>query len=83
MPRFAANSLCECQAHLTAIVDEKHHVIEGTARRHGDRENAPAHSINPAHERFDIGWLCPFCGRNTLRSFHQDALHAIAEVAGV
>ena len=55
MPRFAANSRCECQAYLTAIVDENHHVIEGSARRHGVRESAPAHAINPAQERFDLG----------------------------
>ena len=83
MPRFAANSRCECLAHLTAIVDENHHVIEGSARRHGVKEGAPAHAINPAQERFDIGWLCPFCGRNTLRSFHKDALQRLADVASV
>jgi hypothetical protein len=82
MPIFAADSRCECQATLTAIVDEKHHVIEGTARRHGDSETAPAHAINPSQERFDIGWLCPFCGRNTLRSFHHDALRKVARLAG-
>ena len=81
MPRFAASSHCECQAHLTAIVDEKHHVIEGIARRHGVSESAPAHTINPAQERFDIGWLCPFCGRNTMRSFHRDALRQLSSAA--
>jgi hypothetical protein len=80
MPRFAANSRCECQAHLTAIVDEKHHVIEGMARRHEDKEIAPAHSINPSQDRFDIAWLCPFCGRNTLRSFHQGGLQSLGDV---
>jgi hypothetical protein len=33
------------------------------------REIAPAHSINAECLRFDVAWLCPFCGRNTLRSF--------------
>jgi hypothetical protein len=83
MQSFAANSQCECQAHLTAIVDEKHHVIAGTARRHGDTESAPAHAINPSQERFDIGWLCPFCGRNTMRSFHRDALRQLSDAAAV
>ena len=82
MPRFAAESRCECQANLSAILDEKHHVIEGAARRRGDSETAPAHAINPSAERFDIGWLCPFCGRNTLRSFHRDALRPLADALG-
>jgi hypothetical protein len=25
-------------------------------------------------ERFDVGFLCPFCTRNTLRSFHGSTL---------
>lgn len=77
MNRFAVESRCECQARLNAILDEKHHVIEATARRGGDREIAPAHSINAHLERFDVAWLCPFCGRNTLRTFDAGGLRPV------
>ena len=33
MSRFAVESRCECQARLSAILDEKHHVVQGTARQ--------------------------------------------------
>jgi hypothetical protein len=35
---------------------------------------APASTIGPERERFDVGWACPFCTRNTLRSFTGSAL---------
>lgn len=76
MNRFQATSRCECQAHLTAILDEKRHVVEGWATHQGSRENAPAHSIHAELEHFDLGWLCPFCGRNTMRTFFAGALRA-------
>jgi transcription elongation factor Elf1 len=38
-----------------------------------DREVAPAHA-SEAPQRLDITWLCPFCGRNTFRSFAVDGL---------
>ena len=38
--------------------------MRGIAER--ARENAPAHAIHPEAPIFDVGWLCPFCGRNTL-----------------
>ena len=76
MNRFQATSRCECQARLTAILDEKRHVLEGYASHLGGREGAPAHSIHAELERFDIGWLCPFCGRNTMRTFYAGALRA-------
>ncbi len=74
MSRFAVESRCECQARLSAVLDEKHHVLQGVAMRSGDRETAPAHSINATLDRFDIGWMCPFCGRNTLRTFDAGGL---------
>jgi hypothetical protein len=80
MNRLQATSRCECQALLNAILDEKRQVIEGSARLHGAKEIAPAHSIGAAHEHFDIGWLCPFCGRNTLRTFYAGALRAAPAV---
>jgi hypothetical protein len=77
MNRFQATSRCECQAVLTAILDEKRHVLEGWAAHHGARDSAPAHSIHAEREHFDLGWLCPFCGRNTLRTFYAGALRAV------
>jgi hypothetical protein len=81
MNRFQATSRCECQAILTAILDDKRHVIEGSATHLGARETAPAHSIGAEHEHFDIGWMCPFCGRNTLRTFYAGALRRLAAPA--
>jgi hypothetical protein len=81
MGQFSISSRCECQATLSATLDEKRHVVKGTARRHGDTELAAAHSIHAENERFDVAWLCPFCNRNTLRSFHVGALRPIAEPA--
>ncbi|MFO0761800.1 MAG: hypothetical protein U0359_35495 [Byssovorax sp.] len=78
MTLFAVETRCECQARLSAVLDDKHQVIEGKARSGSDRETAPAHSINPRSDRFDLGWLCPFCGRNTLRTFDAGGLRAIS-----
>jgi len=69
-------SVCECQARLGAEVDGHRVVLRGWARdpRRGREEVAPANSIKPERQRFDIGWFCPFCTRNTLRSFEASAL---------
>jgi hypothetical protein len=77
MNRLQATSRCECQATLSAVLDEHRHVLQGTASRHGAKETAPAHSIGADRENFDIGWLCPFCGRNTMRTFSAGALRTI------
>lgn len=74
MSHYSVRSRCECQATLLATLDEHCHVVTGHARRHGAEEVAPAHSIGAKQERFDIGWLCPFCNRNTLRTFNKGAL---------
>jgi hypothetical protein len=74
MRTTTVHSVCECQARLAADLDENRLVLRGVASVGGDREPAPAHSIGADGPRFDIGWLCPFCGRNTLRSFASDAL---------
>jgi hypothetical protein len=50
MTRLQATSRCECQALLSAILDEKRQVIEGSAHLHGAKETAPAHSIGAAHD---------------------------------
>lgn len=78
---FVASSRCECQASLSAKLSAERCVLEGTAFLLGKREIAPAHSIHPEREMFDIGWLCPFCGRNVLRSFAASALPRAAKSA--
>jgi hypothetical protein len=78
MNRLQATSRCECQAILTAVLDDRRQVLHGVASHRGAKENAPAHSIGADRESFDIGWLCPFCGRNTLRTFSAGALRTIA-----
>jgi hypothetical protein len=79
MSRFVVSTRCECQATLSAELDEHRYVLGGWAARSGVKEKAPAHSINPSLERFDIGWACTFCGRNTLRTFYAGALRRVNE----
>ncbi|HYO97902.1 MAG TPA: hypothetical protein VER33_25525 [Polyangiaceae bacterium] len=64
-------SACECQARLGADLDVQRVVTRGWAAdaRRGEELVSPAHSIAPERPRFDIGWMCPFCTRNVLRSF--------------
>lgn len=78
MSQFSISSRCECQATLSATLDEKRHVIRGKASRHGASLQAAAHSIHADNDRFDVGWLCPFCNRNTLRTFHVGAMRVVA-----
>src|SRR5262249_43979448 len=66
-------SACECQARLEAFLDEKRYVLAGSASLSGLTERSPAHAIGAERRRFDVAWLCPFCGRNTLRSFDSEA----------
>jgi hypothetical protein len=79
MSSYRVSSRCECQAALAATLDENHFATSGTATRAGRRENAPAHSIGTKTHggRFDVAWLCPYCGRNTLRTFYTGALRAL------
>jgi hypothetical protein len=68
-------TVCECQAHLEADLDEGHLVLQGRAQdRRGRVEMAPAHSIGAASEQFQVAWSCPFCIRNQLRSFDAGGL---------
>lgn len=76
-PTFVVNSRCECQASLSAKLSEERFALEGSAFLHGDRENAPAHAIHPEAPVFDVGWLCPFCGRNTMRTFAVESLQRL------
>ena len=76
MKQATIRSVCECQSGLEAVVDEQRYVLAGFAigAFDGIRERAPAHSIDAAEARFDVAWLCPVCGRNTLRSFDRGGL---------
>lgn len=74
MRKALIRSVCECQADLEAVLDEERLVLEAWAVKARSRELAPAHTMNPDHPHFDVGWLCPFCGRNTLRSFEASGL---------
>jgi len=70
------SSVCECQARLGAELDERKVALRGWAkdpRRHREL-NAPANTIANRNGRFDVGWLCPWCTRNVLRSFNDDSL---------
>lgn len=78
MSQWSITSRCECQATLSALLDEKRQVITGQAMRRGVKEQSAAHSIHADGERFDVAWLCPFCTRNTLRTFHVGALRVVA-----
>jgi hypothetical protein len=69
------HSRCECQVHLSAELDEQRVALRGWAVDARKLElPAPASSIGAERERFDVGWSCPFCTRNTLRSFTASAL---------
>jgi len=81
MSHFNVHSRCECQATLQATLDEHRHVLSGTASRGSSSETAPAHSIGAQNDRFDIGWLCPYCGRNTLRTFDSTALRPVRQAS--
>ena len=75
MKTALVESKCECQAKLVAELDEQRRVLRGTARDGRGRERlAPANTMDPDHARFDVGFMCPFCTRNTLRSFEAEAL---------
>jgi len=81
MATFRISTRCECQARLFADLDDHRFVLSGWAAkgsREDERETAPAHSMAAAGDRFDLGWLCPYCGRNTLRTFEKSALRRVA-----
>jgi hypothetical protein len=70
-------SRCECQAPLVAELDEAQSVVRGFVI---DRERrrelaAPANSTKKiAQKQVDVGWSCPVCTRNTLRTFNLETL---------
>ncbi len=71
---------------MSADVTEDGRVSSGTARARGRREVAPVTRVQGGVEvktgaggpatvdQVNVGWLCPFCGRNTLRVFDLGAV---------
>ncbi len=74
MKTCVIDSVCECQAKLFTAVDEQRHVVRGWARLRGRELPAPANALGGKDDTFHVGFSCPFCTRNTLRSFHSSAL---------
>lgn len=75
MKSAIVSSVCECQARLGAELDEEHNVLRGWIRDlRGRTETAPCSRAGGEEGLFHLNWLCPFCGRNTLRSFAIEAL---------
>ena len=70
-------SRCECQAQLVAELDEAHSVVRGFVndRARGRELAAPANTTkNIDAKQVDVGWSCPMCTRNTLRTFNVATL---------
>jgi hypothetical protein len=70
-------SRCECQAHLVAELDEQRSVVRGFVldRPRGREVAAPANATRLVGDKqVDVGWSCPMCTRNTMRSFNIDSL---------
>ena len=74
MKTAVVQSACECQASLGAELDEQRRSLRGWARQRNRELSAPANSMLTSGDAFQVGWACPFCTRNTLRSFDTEAL---------
>ena len=74
MKTATAESVCECQARLFAQLDEHRRAVRGWARHRGRELPAPANTMQPERETFNVGWMCPFCTRNVLRPFLASGL---------
>ncbi len=76
MKTASVQTVCECQARLGAELDEQQLALRGWARcRHEQHAKAaPVTHMKGGGGNFQLGWACPCCGRNTLRSFHASAL---------
>jgi len=70
-------SRCECQAQLVAELDEARSVVRGFMNDavRGRELQAPANATKKIGDKqVDVGWSCPNCTRNTLRTFNVAAL---------
>jgi hypothetical protein len=75
----SVHSVCECQTRLGADIDENLKALRGWARDGRGRVHvAPATTVatggHAGGTQFDVGWMCPSCTRNILRSFDSGAL---------
>lgn|GEM_PF-568588 len=70
------SSGCECEARLFAELDERKVVLRGWAKdpRRGRELTAPANTVHARAGHFDVGWMCPWCTRNVLRSFDESSM---------
>jgi hypothetical protein len=70
-------SRCECQAQLVAELDEARAVVRGFMldRARGRELAAPANATKKiAEKQVEVGWSCPMCTRNTVRTFNVETL---------
>jgi hypothetical protein len=70
-------SRCECQAQLVAELDDGRVVVRGFVRdrARGREVVAPANATKKIDDKqVDVGWSCPVCTRNTLRTFNVESL---------
>lgn len=70
-------SRCECQAQLVAELDEARTVVRGfmVDRARARELAAPANATKKIGEKqVEVGWSCPMCTRNTLRTFNVETL---------
>jgi hypothetical protein len=70
-------SRCECQAQLVADLDEARSVVRGFVNdsARGRELSAPANATKKLGDKqVEVGWSCPMCTRNTLRSFNVETL---------
>lgn len=79
MKQALAQTRCECQSTLIAAIGEDATVLRGIARTRTDagvvETKAPANVVRKyAGGGLDVGFLCPHCGRNTMRTFHMGSL---------
>jgi len=74
MKTAVVQSVCECQARLSAELDEQCRALRGSARQRGRELSAPANVMRAGADAFNVGWACPFCTRNTLRAFDAGTL---------
>ena len=74
MKTAVVQSRCECQAQLGAELDEHLRALHGWARLRTRQLSAPANALKAGNESFNVGWMCPFCTRNTLRAFDAGVL---------
>ena len=74
--RATVSSRCECQTRLFAELDGDCHVVRGWALTPSSHhpEPAPALSLGVDDGEFQVGWFCPFCIRNVLRSYSEPSL---------